>query len=336
MARIRMADIAVHAGVSVATVSRVVNGTGQVSEETRHRVLVALDSLGYERPTTFHSTENRVVGIIVPELCNPVFAAYADALQSEISRAGYLPLIATQTPGGSGEGDYVRAFIDHQAFGIVFVSGRHADTRSDLERYENLLRMRIPFVTINGTRKEIAAPDFSTDDAAGIAAAVKHLVDHGHTRIALLTGARHIIPAQRKIDAFARQMKTLLGTGDPRILETFYTYEAGAAAARTLIDEGITAIVCGSDLQALGAVRTAHSLGVSIPADLSIVGFDDTMLMSHTDPALTTVRQPVQAISRAAVRALETRMREGESALGGFEYTPDLIVRASSGPAPRR
>ncbi len=330
--RTRMSDIAEHAQVSVATVSRVVNGTGQVSDETRHRVLVAIDSLGYERPATMRAAEDSVIGIIVPELTNPVFATYAHFLQSEISRANRIPIICTQTPGSTSESDYVRTLVDHQVSGIVFVSGRHADLHGDIERYHRLIELTIPYVTINGTRDGVDAPDFSTDDAAGIGAAVKHLADHGHERIALLTGQSHLIPAQRKIAAFRTQMKSVLGQTDPRIIETFYTYEAGAAGAKELLAEGVTGIICASDLQALGAIRTAHSLGLDVPGDASIIGFDDTMLMAHTDPALTSVRQPIQAIARAAIQTLETQLKGASVQPGRFEYTPDLVVRASTGP----
>lgn len=331
--RTRMSDIAQQAEVSIATVSRVINDTGQVSEETRHRVLVAIDSLGYERPPQYRSSESRIIGVIVPELVNPVFAAYAHALQVEIARIDAVPVICTQTPGGASEGDYVAKLLECQASGLVFTSGRHADNLADLSRYTTLLERGVPFVTINGSREEVAAPDFSTDDDAGIRAAVRHLSSLGHTRIGLLTGHSHIIPAQRKINAFTAEMGAL-GEKHPRVLETFYTYEAGAAGAKTLICEGVTGIVCASDLQALGTIRTAHSLGLSIPEDLSVVGFDDTMLMAHTDPALTSVRQPVQAISRAAVRMLDTKIAFGSSERGSFEFTPDLIVRSSTGPAP--
>ncbi|WP_115727026.1 LacI family DNA-binding transcriptional regulator [Actinomyces culturomici] len=326
-----MSDIAEQAGVSIATVSRVINDTGRVSEVTRHRVLVAIDSLGYERPFPEQATDSPLIGIIVPELINPVFASYAHALQSELSAIGAVPFLCTQTPGGVTEDDYISRLLDSHADGLIFTSGRHADYHADLSRYSKLLEQRIPFVTINGSREEVSAPDFSTDDASGIRCAVRHLASLGHERIALLTGRRHIIPSLRKIEAFVSETG-LLGVGPPRVLETFYTYEAGAAGAKELIADSMTAIICASDLQALGVIRTAQSLGLSIPDDLSVVGFDDTSLMAHTDPPLTSIRQPVQAISRAAVRMLEMKIEFGSNERGSFEFTPDLIVRSSTGP----
>jgi len=334
--RTRMADIAALAGVSTATVSRVVSGTGQVSEDTRHKVLVALDSLGYERPTVERSGNSSTIAVITPELVNPIFALYAHSMQTEITHAGSLPLICTQTPGGTTEEQYVRSLLDHGVAGIVFVSGRHADYRADISRYDSLAASGVPFVTVNGARTEVPAPDFSTGDAMGIEAAVHHLVQLGHRRIALLGGHTHIVPAARKSEAFRQVMERELGDTDPLVTETFYTYEAAASAARELVEAGTTAIVAGSDLQALGAARTIHAMGLRVPEDVSLVGFDDSMLMGHLDPPLTTVRQPVQAITTAAVRALTSMEPGSRQEHQAYVYTPDLVVRGSTGQAPDR
>lgn len=332
--RTRMADIAAHAGVSTATVSRVVNGTGPVSEETRHRVLVAIDSYGYERPAgESSSTGAPVIGVITPELTNPIFATFAHTLQSEISRSGAVPLICSQTPGGTSEETYTEALLSRGAAGIIFVSGRHADYRSDISRYLRLIERGFPFVTVNGAREEIAAQDFSTGDGLGIQTAVRHLHSLGHTRIALLGGHTHIVPAARKADAFRAVMAQEHLDDDPPVIETFYTYEAAAAATADLVGSGVTAIVAGSDLQALGAIRTIHALGLSVPDDLSVIGFDDSVLMAHLDPPLTTIRQPVSAITTAAVQALLASISDGTHRSGAFVYTPDLVVRGSTGPA---
>ena len=187
-------------------------------------------------------------------------------------------------------------------------------------------------MTINGARAEIPAPDFSTGDAGGIRAAVTHLHELGHSRIALLTGRTHVVPALRKAEAFTQVMEELVGDHSPIIEETFYTYEAAAAHTNGLIERGVTAIVTGSDLQALGAIRTITSLGLSVPEDISVIGFDDSFLMSHLSPGLTTVHQPVPAIVAAAVRSLF-------EALATPDYTPehadyvfsaDLVVRATT------
>ena len=314
--RTSMADIAVHAGVSTATVSRVFNGVGQVSDETRRKVLTAIDELGYDRPAPERTPDTPTIGVIVPELTNPIFAAFAHHLQEEVARAGGIAMIRSQTPGATSEFDHLSSLLEHRVSGLIFVSGRHADLLADLGPYHEVVARSIPLATINGARAEIPAPDFSTDDTLGIRAAVTHLHELGHSRIALLTGRTHIVPALRKAEAFTQVMEELVGDRSPIIEETFYTYEAAAAHTNGLIERGVTAIVTGSDLQALGAIRTITSLGLSVPEDISVIGFDDSFLMSHLSPGLTTVHQPVPAIVAAAVRNLF-------EALATPDYTPE-------------
>ena len=330
--RTSMADIAVHAGVSTATVSRVFNGVGQVSDETRRKVLTAIDELGYDRPAPERTPDTPTIGVIVPELTNPIFAAFAHHLQEEVARAGGIAMIRSQTPGATSEFDHLSSLLEHRGSGLIFVSGRHADLLADLGPYHEVVARSIPLVTINGARAEIPAPDFSTDDTLGIRAAVTHLHELGHSRIALLTGRTHIVPALRKAEAFTQVMEELVGDRAPIIEETFYTYEAAAAHTNGLIERGVTAIVTGSDLQALGAIRTITSLGLSVPEDISVIGFDDSFLMSHLSPGLTTVHQPVPATVAAAVRnlfeALATPDYTPEHA--DYVFSPDLVVRATT------
>ncbi len=331
--RTRMTDIAARAQVSTATVSRVFNGVGQVSEATRAKVLTAIDELGYERPVLEPTSSVPNVGVILPELTNPIFAAFAHNLQNAIAGAGGVAMLRSQTPGATSELDHLESLLAHDVDGIIFVSGRHADYLGDLNRYQDLTDRRIPFVTINGARPEIAAPDFSTGDAAGIRAAVGHLAQLGHRNIALLTGRSHVVPSARKLAAFREIMSELFDIEDPLTAETFYTYEAAAAATGPLIRAGATAVVCGSDMQALGVIRALRDAGLSVPDDVSVVGYDDTFLMSHTDPALTTVRQPVNAITNAAVQTLFDAIGSARTLIHeDYVYNPDLVVRSSTAP----
>lgn len=332
--RTRMADIASHAGVSIATVSRVFNGVGQVSDDTRYRVLTAIDELGYERPSMLADDNRLIIGVIVPELTNPIFATFAHTLHTEVDRAGGQAFIASQTPGTTSEEEHTQAFLARGVSGLIFVSGRHADLQADLSRYTNLSQIHLPFVTINGARNEVQAPDFSTEDALGIRASVQHLKELGHRKIAMLGGRHHVVPALRKGEAFRQVISQELGIPDPTVVETFYTYEAAASATHSLIDTGITAIIAGSDLQAMGAIRTIQSRGMSVPGDISVIGFDDSFLVPHLSPALTTVRQPVEAISHSAVSSLFDAIHSQKPQQHqDFAFTPDLVVRASTGRA---
>ena len=192
--RARLSDIAGQAGVSEATVSRVLNGRPGVAEATRQAVLTALDVLGYERPARLKLRSAGLVGLIVPELDNPIFPAFAQVIESALARQGYTPVLCTQTPGGVHEDDYTQMLLERGVSGIVFVSGLHADTSADPGRYVALGRRGLPIVLVNGYIQGVDAPFISNDDVASMELAVGHLVSLGHTRIGLALGPAPVRP----------------------------------------------------------------------------------------------------------------------------------------------
>lgn len=337
---LKLADIAARAGVSEATVSRVLNSKPGVADGTRQVVLTALDVLGYERPARLRKRSAGLVGLVVPELENPVFPLFAQVIESALVKHGYTPVLCTQTPGGVHEDDYVQLLLERGVAGIVFVSGQHADTTTDASRYTDLRTRKLPIVLINGYMSGIDAPFISNDDAASVELAVRHLVQLGHRRIGLALGPRRYVPVVRKIAGFRLALRRHLG---PDIADddvtamiecTHFSVEGGAAAASALVDRGATAIVCGSDLMALGAIRTARDRGLRVPEDVSVVGSDDSLFMQFTDPPLTTVRQSVSAMGSAAVRALLDEIAGIPAPRAEYVFRPELVVRASTAVAP--
>jgi LacI family transcriptional regulator, repressor for deo operon, udp, cdd, tsx, nupC, and nupG len=334
--RTRLTDLAEQAGVSTATVSRVLNGKPGVSAQAREAVLAALDVLGYERPSTLRQRSTGLVGLVVPELTNPVFPAMAQAIESMLTRRGYTPLLCTQSPGGTTEDHYVEMLLEHDVAGIVFVSGLHADTAASTERYHALRGRGVPIVLVNGPAADVDAPTVSADDGVAVDQAFSHLLALGHRSIGLAVGPTRFVPARRKQERFADLQRSRLGIEDatPHIVSTLFSVEGGVQAAHELIDSGHTAIICGSDLMALGAIRAARSRGLDVPRDLSVVGYDDSPLIGFTDPPLTTVRQPVQALGQAAVAALVAEIAGTPASRAELLFHPELIVRGSTGAAP--
>ncbi len=334
--RTRLTDLAEQARVSTATVSRVLNGKPGVSAEARQTVLAALDMLGYERPERLRARPAGLVGLVVPELSNPVFPAFAQVIETALSDRGYTPLLCTQSPGGTTEDQYVEMLLEHGVDGIVFVSGLHADTTASTERYQRLRSQGIPIVLVNGFAEGVDAPSVSTDDAQAMERAVRHLVSLGHRSIGLAVGPTRFVPARRKRDAFCALIARRLDDPEPErhVVSTLFTVEGGQAAADELLDSGHTAIVCGSDLMALGAIRAARSRGLRVPEDVSIVGFDDSPLIAFTEPPLTTIRQPVTAMGRAAVDALISEIRGTPVSRVEMLFHPELVVRDSTHNAP--
>jgi DNA-binding LacI/PurR family transcriptional regulator len=334
----RLADIAAQAGVSEATVSRVLNGKPGVSATTRESVLAALDLLGYERPVRLRQRSAGLVGLITPELENPIFPAFAQIIGQALTRQGYTPVLATQTPGGSTEDELVEMLVERGVAGIIFVSGLHADSTADMERYTRLQGQGVPFVLINGFSEKVKAPFVSPDDRGAVRLAVTHLAALGHRSIGLAVGQKRFVPVQRKIEGFVTSMADVLGRTEDEaqalVQHSLYTLEGGQAAATALIASGCTAIVCASDMMALGAIRAARQQGLSVPDDVSVVGYDDSPLIAFTDPPLTTIRQPVAAMSQAAVNALLEEIGGTPAPHSEFIFLPELVVRGSTAAAP--
>ncbi|MFD6418010.1 LacI family DNA-binding transcriptional regulator [Streptomyces sp. NPDC060194] len=331
---LRLADIAGQAAVSEATVSRVLNGKPGVAAATRQRVVAALDVLGYERPVRLRQRSAGLVGLITPELTNPIFPAFAQAVEQVLAGHGYTPVLCTQLPGGATEDELVEQLEESGVSGIVFLSGLHADTSADPARYAKLVAHGVPFVLINGYDDRIDAPFVSTDDRLAMRIAVRHLVALGHDRIGLAIGPLRYVPARRKAEGFVEALTHYLGLspseGQLLIRNTLFSVEGGHAAAASLLDDGCTAVVCGSDLMALGVVRAARERGLDVPGDVSVIGFDDSELIAFTDPPLTTVRQPVTAMASAAVGALLEEIGGNPVQRTEYVFQPELVVRGST------
>ncbi len=314
------------------------NGKPGVAAGTRESVLAALDLLGYERPARLQKRSAGLVGLITPELENPIFPAFAQVICQALTRQGYTPVLATQTPGGSTEDELTGMLVERGVSGIIFISGLHADTSADMERYERLRGHGVPFVLINGFSPKVRAPFVSPDDRAAMRLAVTHLASLGHRRIGLALGPARFVPVQRKIDGFVSAMGKELGLAErdaERLIEhSLYTLEGGQAASAALLSLDCTAIICASDMMALGAIRTARQRGLSVPEDCSVIGFDDSPLIAFTDPPLTTIRQPVPAMGQAAVRALLEEIGGTPAPPSEFVFMPELVVRGSTATAP--
>ncbi len=335
--RARLSDIAEQAGVSEATVSRVLNDRPGVSSGTRMAVLTALDVLGYERPLRLRGRSG-LVGLIVPELENPIFPVFAQVMETQLAQHGYTPVLCTQTPGGVTEDEYVELLLDRGVAGIIFVSGLHADSTASHERYSALVERGLPIVLVNGYAPGVDAPFISDDDTAAMELAVAHLTSMGHRRIGLAVGPIRFVPVVRKRAAFIDAMQRLAGVSADEaaslVSHSLFAVEGGQAAAHHLLGLGATAIVCGSDLMALGAIRTVRQRGLRTPQDVSVVGYDDSRLIAFTDPPLTTVRQAVSAMGTAAVQALIDGINGTPAPRDEFVFRPELVVRESTGPVP--
>ena len=334
----RLADLAAYAGVSEATVSRVLNDKPGVATATRQAVLTALDVLGYERPSKLRKSSAGLIGLVVPELTNPIFPMFAQEIETQLAAANFTPVLCTQTPGGVHEDEYVQMLLARGVSAIIFVSGFHADSTASTERYTALRDRGLPIALINGYRDDVDATFISHDDAASMQLAVRHLRNLGHERIGFATGPLRYVPVQRRLEGFRAAMEPDLPAGvdlDELISTTLLSVEGGAAGARQLIDAGATAIIAGSDVMALGVLRAAGTAGLRVPEDLSVIGSDDVPLMGFVDPPLTTIRMDVRGMSQAAVSAVLTEVSGERGDHREYSFVPELILRASTAPVRR-
>ncbi|MFD8011399.1 LacI family DNA-binding transcriptional regulator [Streptomyces sp. NPDC058955] len=331
----RLAQVAKKVGVSEATVSRVLNGKPGVSEATRQSVLTALDVLGYERPTQLRGERARLVGLVLPELQNPIFPAFAEVIGGALAQQGLTPVLCTQTKGGVSEADYVDLLLQQQVSGVVFAGGLFAQADAPHDHYHQLAERNIPVVLVNASIEGLDFPCVSCDDAVAVEQAWRHLASLGHEKIGMLLGPADHVPSRRKLDA-ARAVAEAAGTPlpDAHVVRSIFSLEGGQAAANRLLEQGVTGIVCASDPLALGAIRAARRRGLVVPADVSVIGFDDSAFMNCTEPPLSTVRQPIEAMGRAAVELLCAQIQGAHSHPGELLFEPELVVRGSTAPPP--
>jgi DNA-binding LacI/PurR family transcriptional regulator len=315
-------------------VSRVLNGKPGVSEATRAAVLTALDVIGYDRPTHLRPRRARMVGLVVPELQNPIFPAFAEVVAGALAQRGFNAVLCTRT-GSMSEAEYVEMLLDRQVSGMIFAGGQYAEADAPHEHYARLLKLRLPVVLVNAAAEHLDFPRVSTDDAVAMEQAYAHLAYLGHERIGLILGPPDHVPSRRKLAAFERATQDAGRSHRADLVErTRFSLEGGHAAASRLIARGVTGIICASDPLALGAIRAARRGGLTVPEQLSVIGYDDSAFMSCTDPPLTTVRQPIEAIGRAAVEMLAGQIEGSPVSADELFFEPEMVARGSTAAAP--
>jgi len=331
----RLAEVAKKVGVSEATVSRVLNGKAGVSDSTREAVLTALDVLGYERPSKLRGQRARLIGLVVPEVQNPIFPALAEVISTNLAQRGFTPVLCTRTAVGMTEADYVDMLLEQHASGVVFAGGHFAELASPHEHYRLLRNRGVPVVLINAAVDNLGFPCVATDDASAAVQAFTHLSALGHDRIGLVLGPEDHMPSRRKLAAFTEAAHRAGITAAP-VEHALYSLESGQAATARMLRQGVTGLICASDVLALGAIRAVRRAGLSVPGDVSVVGYDDSAWLNCTDPPLTTVRQPIESMGKSAVALLVNQMETVIAHPEELLFEPELVVRGSTGSAPLR
>lgn len=327
-------DVAQQAGVSVATASRVATGAQGVRPETRERVERAMRDLLY---VTREPDPSGVIGLLVPELGNPIFPALAQAMEHCATKAGYATILCNTAGSAVREAEYVHMLLERRVDGMIFISSELTDLRSDHRHYVRLREEGARFVSVNGSGEALEVTSVGVDERAAGKLATEHLLELGHRRIGFAAGYRSSLPTRDKGEG---RSQALLAAGiDPEpdglVAHASFSVEGGRSALRELLgapDGRPTGVVCSNDLMAIGVLMEAVEQGLGVPDDLSVVGFDGTEAAGWTQPGLTTIEQPIADIATTAVGALKSLIDEPDRPLPDFVFRPVLRMRASTAP----
>lgn len=326
-------DVARHAGVSVGTVSNVINRPDSVSEDTRRRVQAAIEQLGYvrsEHARQLRAGHSRIMGLLVLDMGNPFFVDLARGAERTARDAGLGVMVCNSNQSASEESDYLALFAEQRVRGVLLTP---ADASG--RTVEAFRRNRIPFVLVDRVGAGSTECSVSVDDVAGGTLAVRHLVAAGHRHIGYVSGPHHLQQINdRKAGALAALAEAGLG---PEALTELPTETLDVAAGRDAgarllgLPRRPTAVFCANDLMALGVLQALFAAGLNVPRDMAIVGYDDIEFAAAAAVPLTSVRQPAAAMgSLAAELLLEETDGDGSHEHRQVVLQPELVVRSST------
>jgi LacI family transcriptional regulator len=325
-------EVAEQAGVSLTTVSHVINRTRFVSDETREKVLAAMNALDY-RPNalaqSLRSGKTHTLGLILPDSANPFYAEIGRHVEEYAFGLGYSVIFCNTERDIQKETKYVELLSDKQVDGVIFVATGMTVT------LEPLFSRKMPVVVCDREFPEFPADTLLTDNLQGGYLIGQHLLDLGHRRIACISGPSHITPGGERLIGFKKAlMEGGLAEEDISILCGDYHPESGRELALELLSQAAppTAIFACNDLMAFGVLEAAYICGRTVPEELSVVGFDDIDLASFTVPPLTTVCQPKDHFGYRSVQLLVERIADKTLPIRREILPVSLTLRKSTGP----
>ncbi|HEV8250295.1 MAG TPA: LacI family DNA-binding transcriptional regulator [Gaiellaceae bacterium] len=324
-------EVARRAGVSVATASRVATGDVRVRPHTRERVEQAMRELLYVPRRREPATG--LIGILVPELSNPIFPALAQEIEMRATPAGFASILCDTMSAAYREVDYVHMLVDRGVAGMIFVSCEMTNLEGEHAHYRRLMDEGARIVFVNGTLNGFDVPSVGVDERAAGELATRHLIELGHRRIGFAAGPKHYLPTQRKAAGRGSALRAAGLEPDGLVAYADFDVQGGRAALAELLqgDDPPTGVICSSDVMAIGVLQEAAERGLHVPRDLSVVGFDG-IAAEWTQPRLTTIEQPIPEIAETAVEALRRLIEEPARPLPHFVFRPQLRLGGSTAP----
>ncbi len=324
-------DVARRASVSVATVSRVLSKNYSVREETKLRVLQAVYELDYKLnrlASNLRKQETKTIIVLLPDISNPFFADIIRGIEDVAIKSNYYILIGTTENSEEREQNYIRLLGEHMADGVIFITAR-----SNPNDYIELAKLS-PLVLACEYLDETALPTVSIDNISSARKATQHLINLGHQRIGMVAGPLNVIVSRDRLKGYRQALhQNELKEETALIHEGDFKVEGGYYLTRRMLayENRPTAIFASNDEMAVGAMKAATSLGLKVPEDLAVVGFDDIPLASLIEPQLTTIQQPRYKIGETAMRLILANIKNREAELGGVVLEDKLVIRKSCG-----
>lgn len=323
-------DVARRAGVSTATVSRVLNDPALVTESTRELVLGIVEEIGYTPHfggRALASNRSNTIGAVIPTMDNAIFARGLQAFQETLADAGVTLLVASSSYDDQREFEQIRALVSRGIDGLMLIGAARPK-----ETYTFLDRRNIPYVLTWNYRPDEKVCFVGFDNRAAASVMARTVIERGHRHIAMIAG---ITASNDRASDRVEGVRAALDEGglsgrDLPILESVYSLNDGRRACAALLERKPrpTALICGNDVLAVGAITLAKSRGLRVPEDISITGFDDIELAEVIEPGLTTVHVPHRRMGEAAARAL-LAVLEGETNGQGLELETQIVIRDS-------
>ena len=326
-----MREVAEEAGVSVTTVSHVINNSRPVNPETRTRVERAMKVLGYQPNVLARSLrrgKTHTIGVILPDNANPYFAEVVRGIEDTSFSLGYSVMLCNSDNDLDKERLYTNVLIEKQVAGIIFVAAGLSE-----ENIHNLQRRGVPSVLVDRQVSGVEIDSVFADNQSGGFLAANHLLSMGHTSIACISGPRGVRSSSERIAGFRQALEAAGIEPNPMgVIVGDFQYQSGYAAAKKLLHaaDRPSAIFACNDLMAIGAYRCAHENQLRIPQDLSIIGFDDIPLSEFTNPQLTTIHQSKVKMGAQAAELLLGRITNGSLSTRQVIVPVRLVVRAST------
>jgi len=325
-------DVAALAGISYTTVSHVVNKTRPVSEEVRLKVEAAIKSLDYVPSAVARSLKAKTtatIGLLVPNSLNPYFAELARGIEDYCERNGYCVILCNSDDNPDKQRSYLRVLLEKRIDGLIVASAG-----GDSGLAQGLAGVKTPMVIVDRGLEGVDADLVRIDHEYGAYLATRHLLELGHRDIATIGGPASTSVAQMRQAGFARALKEAgVEVAPSRMLESDFTSTGGYNAASILLERTPpSAIFAGNDMIGIGVLRAAAERNVRVPAELSVIGFDDIQMSRYVYPALTTVGQSILQLGEMAAEVLLRRIATPDLATDQRIVTPSIVLRESTAP----